>query len=348
MKRNIRYQALFVFLLLTATKLPSQTVNYKILEDNPYYSNLQINLLPFYVDDAGHNNLSLGYAFQANLTVKILLTLNFYLERPYTTGMDWGYHFATVGIFASPTVNQIVHFTHLELGGTYHFKESIKVKGRRVTLKSHSDGKYTYTTSINVPASILAVTGLRAGIYSYKTALPSRQYGTVVGDLGGKGVISSDGTHFGGAANLNASGVKEDPFFDTESSTNMRVLGIYAGISTTHTRRVIIDAEEYGRRGNEVSSNFYADLIIAPVRIDDFIDAKGKTYKLSGGQSKGFETRPFGLRAGYEYSFAKKHVGFYAKTEVGIIPGLSRSHFYCMLTYGLSIHGRIKALAAEK
>jgi hypothetical protein len=341
-----------IFLLLilgcTAGISQAQTVHYTIVEDNPYFSNFQVNLLPFYVDAASNNNLSLGFAVEAKAVVKKLVTLNLYWEHPYAAGMDWGYHFATVGIFSTPTKTPIVHFQHFELGGTYHLRERTKVKTRNVTLKSTSDGRYNYTTSIGVPTTVLVITGIRAGLYSYKTAITARQYGTVQGDLGDKGVISSDGTHFGGAANLNASGVKEDPYFNTESSTNMRVLGIYAGISTTHTHRVILDADGYGRKGMEKWTNFFADVIIAPVRIDDFQGTNGKNYALSGGQAKGFETRPFGLRAGYEYSFVRKHVGFYAKTEMGMKPGLSKSHFYCMLTWGLTIHGKIKALAAEK
>ena len=342
---KIFFLALVVITPLIGT---AQTVHYTVIEDDPYFSNFHVNILPFYVDAASHNNLSLGYAVEAKATIKKLVTINIYWEHPYASGMDWGYHFATIGIFVTPTITPIVHFQHLELGGTYHLREQTKTKTKNVTLKSTSDGRYNYTTSMGVPATVLVITGIRGGVYSYKTAITARQYGTVTGDMGDNGVVSSDGTRFGGAANLNASGVKEDPNFNTESSTNLRVLGLYAGISTTHTHRVILDADGYGRKGVEKWSNFFADVIIAPVRIDDFKGRNGKSYSLSGGSAKGFETRPIGIRAGYEYSFVRKHLGMYAKTEIGMKPGLSASHIYCTLTWGLAIHGKSKALAMDK
>jgi hypothetical protein len=323
MKNTFKISMLACFLFIATGALRAQSVSYKVVEDNPGKDNLHINILPFYVDYAGGNNLSLGYGLQSSVQLKKKWTFQVYYEHPYAAVFDWGYHFATVGIFTSPTNNVPVHFMHLELGGVYELWSKTKQKTRRVVLSSYSTGRYTHTEYIRVPATVLRSTGVRGGLYSYHTSITARQNGTVAGDLGGAGVISSDGTRFGGAANLNNGNTPEDPNFNTESATNMRVLGVYGGISLISKTRIIIDAEGYGERGMGKVFSFYADAIIAPVRID---------------------RRPFGCRVGYDYNFSKKAIGYYAKTEIGFTPGLSHGNLYAMLAFGMSINGHVKAL----
>ncbi|MES2590858.1 MAG: hypothetical protein V4608_03150 [Bacteroidota bacterium] len=337
-------------LLLTSLflkKASSQSVNYKILEDNPYQNNLSVSLMPFYTDFAPNNNLSLGYGIDASLIYKKLATAHFYMERPYTDGTDWGYHFGTVGIFPSPTVNKLRNFLHLELGAAYHLSDRTVTRSRKVVLSSSTGSKYTTTTYISVPATVRKIVAVRGGIYNYHTAITARQYGDVPGDLGidANGVIATDGTRFGGAARLYST--PEDPFFNTESSTMMKVLGVYGGISSSGYHRVMVDTDAYGVKGGSRYINFYADAMFAPVRIDDFVGIDGKKYDVSGKNAQGFKTRPFGARIGYEYILAKKRIGYYAKTELGFKPGLANSKFYVSLGFGLSINGKIKKLAAE-
>lgn len=335
--------------LFFSKNMNSQSVNYKVSEDAPYYHNLEVSLMPFYTDFAPKNNLSLGYGVNASLIYKKLATMHLYLERPYTAGTDWGYHFATVGIFSSPTVNIIKKFLHLELGGTYHLSERTKTKNRKVVLSSHSGYKTTTTTYIMVPATVRKIIGVRGGIYNYHTAITARDNGDIDGDLGidAKGVISTDGTRFGGAARLNPSPMPADPFFNTESATNMKVLGVYGGISSSSYHHLMIDTDGYGKKGGSRYLNFYADAMIAPVRIDDFVGIDGKKYDVSGKGAQGFKTRPFGARLGYEYWMANKKVGYYAKTEIGFKPGLANSKFYVSLGFGISIVGKIQKLAVE-
>ena len=344
MKNIFKLTFLSCFFLLAARSTEAQSVSYKVLEDNPDKDNIHVNVLPFYVDYAGGNNLSLGYGLQSSVQVKKKWTFQLYFEHPYSAVFDWGYHFATVGIFTSPTKNIPVHFMHIELGGVYELWDKTKQKGRRVVLSSYTSGRFTHTTYITVPATVMRSTGVRGGLYSYHTSITARQNGTVAGDLGGAGVISSDGTRFGGAANLNTGNTPEDPNFNTESATNMRVLGVYGGISLISKTRIIIDADGYGECGFGKLFSFYADVIIAPVRIDPFEGSNGKNYELSGGKAKGFDKRPFGCRVGYDYNFSKKAIGYYAKTEVGLTPGLSHGGVYAMLAFGMSINGHIKAL----
>jgi hypothetical protein len=338
-----------LFLAVAFKNTNAQSVNYKVLADDPYNHNLEITALPFYTDYAPKNNLSLGYGLNASLIYKKLATFNMYIERPYGSLFDWGYHFGTVGIFSSPTVNKLHKFLDLEIGTTYHLRDRTKTKNRKVVLSSVTSGRYTTTTSISVPATVRKILGVRGGMYNYHTVITARQNGDIAGDLAGggdmKGVISTDGSRFGGAARLYST--PEDPFFNTESATNMKVLGIYAGLSSTSYHYIKIDADGYGEKGGSRFLNFYADVMIAPVRIDDFVGADGKRYDVSGKGAQGFKTRPYGARVGYEYSIVPKRIGYYAKTEIGIKPGLASSKFYVSLGFGITVNAKIKKFASE-
>jgi len=344
--------SIFALILLISSikNSSSQTINYKVLEDNPYHNNMEVTVMPFYVDYAPNNNLSLGYGINTSVVYKKKATFNFFIERPYAPVFDWGYHFGTIGIFPSPTVNVLHKFVDLELGGTYHLRDHTKVKNRKVVLSSVTNGRTTTTESIKVPATVRKILGVRGGLYNYHTVITARQNGNISGDLAGggdiKGVISTDGSRFGGAARLYST--PEDPFFNTESATNMKVLGIYAGISSTSYHYIKIDADGYGEKGGYRFLNFYADAMIAPVRIDDFVGADGKRYDVSGKGAQGFKTRPFGARVGYEYTIVPKHIGYYAKTEIGFKPGLANSKFYVSLGFGITVPAKIKKIASEK
>ncbi|MES2286151.1 MAG: hypothetical protein V4547_10720 [Bacteroidota bacterium] len=338
------------FFSLSIGTINSQSVNYKILEDNPYDHNLDVAFMPFYVDMASKsNNLSLGYGLNATQVYKKLATFRLYALKPYAPTFDWGYHFGTVGIFDSPTINKLKKFLHLELGGTYHLSERTVNKNRKVVLSSHSGYKTTTTTYITVPATVRKIFGVRGGIYNYHTAITARQNGDIDGDLGidAKGVISTDGTRFGGAALLNDGGSTTDPFYNTESATNMKVLGAYGGISSTSYYKIFIDTDGYGKKGGFKSMNFFADAMFAPVRIDDFVGTDGKKYDVSGKGAQGFKTRPFGARLGLEYSMGKNKIGYYARMEAGFKPGLANSKFYVSLGFGICFLSKIQKLASE-
>ncbi|MGB3946487.1 MAG: hypothetical protein WBM13_00765 [Bacteroidia bacterium] len=350
--KKIKATIIYTFILsLSINKVNSQSVSYKVLEDNPNSYNLDVSFLPFYVDMAGaDNNLSLGYGLNASAQYKKLGAARFYLQRPYSAGTDMGYHFGTVGIFPMPTVNKLRKYLHLELGGTYHLSERTKTKDRKVVLSSSKSGRTTTTTYIMVPTTVRKVIGVRGGLYNYHTVITARQNGSIDGDLGidAKGVISTDGTRFGGAARLNPVGVPEDPFYNTESATNMKVLGVYGGISTASYHKILIDADGYGTKGGSRYFNLFADAMIAPPRIDDFEGADGKKYDVSGKGAQGFKTRPFGARVGYEYLMAKNKLGIFTKTEVGFKPGMANSKFYISLSFGVCFITKVKQLAATE
>ncbi|MES2139358.1 MAG: hypothetical protein V4511_06595 [Bacteroidota bacterium] len=338
------------FFSLSISTINGQSLNYKVLEDNPYDHNLDVTFLPFYVDMASkENNLSLGYGLNAKLIYKKLATFRLYALKPYAPVFDWGYHFGSGGGFDSPTVNKLKKFLHIELGGTYHLSERTKIKNRNVVLSEHSGYKTTTTTYISVPATVRKIFGVRAGIYNYHTAINARHNGDVDGDLhiDAKGVISTDGTRFGGAALLNDGGSTTDPFYNTNSATNMKVLGVYGGISSSSYYKIMVDTDGYGKKGGFKSTNFFADAMFAPVRIDDFVGADGKKYDVSGKGAQGFKTRPFGARLGLEYTMGKKKVGYYARMEAGFKPGLANSKFYVSLGFGISFVGKVQKLASE-
>lgn len=328
---------------ISINNVNSQSVNYKVIEDDPYYHNLDVSLMPFYTDFAPNNNLSLGYGLNASAQYKKLGTARLYIQRPYSDGTDWNYHFGTVGIFSSPTVNKLKKYLHIELGGTYNLSENTKIKNKKVVLSSYTSGRTTTTSYIMVPATVRRVTGVRGGLYNYHTAITARQNGTE-----NEGVISTDGSRFGGAARLNPVGVAKDTFFNTESATNMKVLGIYGGLSFTSYHRIMINSDGYGTKGGSRYTNIFLDAMIAPVRIDDFEGGKGEKYDVSGKGALGFKARHWGARIGYEYLMTKNKLGYYARTEMGFKPGLASSKFYVSLGFGICFITKIQKLASAE
>lgn len=334
---------ILIAFLLSSVGLFSQSVNFEKTYDNPQMGVMLIQI-PYYVEISSGKphpqTLSLGWGLAGMVDIKDRYMVDFYLNKPYSLFdylFDWGYSDASDGIWDQTTINEPVHYSHFELGGRYHLRNKITKPNTKITLwsNSHSDGKYTYTTTKYFTTKALQRVSYsaRGGFYRYKTALTARGSGGT-----GGGVMSTDSMLFGNAAPLG------HPNFNEDAVTNMFVTGVYAGISATKCRFVKTKVDGYGKRNNIFQRSWYFDILMASPKIDDFEGNGGKTWDVTGDGAEGFETKALGWRLGIDWAIRPRWFGIFLRSEMGSKPGLKDSKFYFMGAFGIMYNFPVKAI----
>jgi hypothetical protein len=342
--KNYLLTALLMILSLSVfsqKKKDIGSVSYNLLDDDPDKYNFHAALVFFNGDYSSNQSVMLGYGLQGSVTIKKLVTADFFYEKPYADITDMNYHFATKSAYAIITSNVPVNYSHYEFGGMFHLRDHEKTKKRSITLSSGERSR----TYITIPVTVRSIFGVRGGFYHNAMALTDYDHGALkdgIKGVGKGGVIADDGTEFGGAVTS-----YDSPFYNTKAVTNMHVNGFYAGICKAQQYDVTIDAGGYGEKRSRVYSKWYIDAIIAPPVIDDFT-VNGKDYKVSGGNAKGFDIRSTGFRIGHDGVSGGGRVAFYAHYELGVKPGLKNHKFYIAAGFGLAFRGKIKPLAPGK
>lgn len=199
--------------------LQAQNVNYKTLKDTPEdAANLHINFEILQVE-AGYKNLS-GANFN--------LGLNSVYHYKNKMGGEATFRKSYLSLGESG-------HTQFGAGVFYNFASKTKVRSQKVVLdtKSYSSGgkKYTQTSSINVPGSILKSYGVRFGMDYVSEFLD---------------------------ADLKYHGFEGDYQYQTT--------GIYIGFLNTKQMNLLIDTDKYGTAATRFIRRYYLDGVIYPTR----------------------------------------------------------------------------------
>lgn len=311
---------LFSASLFTVAVL-AQKVKYEVDEDSPYSHNFRASFIPFFADYNHNINVALGYGFESALLFKKIATFNVYLEKAY---LDINAHESD--IVSSTTTNALKKYSHLELGGSFHLMDKVKTKKITVVVFGNSSER----GFIRPEGDVRKMLEVRGGIYRYSHMINADAQGYAGVDPEGEhGVVATDGTPF------------------SEGNTLLSATGFYAGLASSSQSNLQIDVGGYGDRGFLVSKSWYADVILANPKIDDFKVA-GVNYDVSGKGARGFNTTSLGMRIGYIYAMSKRNFGgLYFKNEIGLKPGISDRKFYWDMAMGISFNGLIKLLAAR-
>jgi hypothetical protein len=152
--------------------------------------------------------------------------------------------------------------------------------------------------------------------------------------------------------------------------TSMTVNGVAIGISHEVIRNTIIDVENYGKRGNQKITTWYADLLLASVNVDKIIffgpdpDATEYGYEmgtqkqefdLSGSGEHKIETSSVGFRIGFEskgisptriipwaeQDETTKSLNLGYKFEAGVSPGIKGKGLYMLLGIYFIFNGSV-------
>jgi hypothetical protein len=306
---------LFALIVLLNLRSQAQSINYKVVENDPDKRNLFIHLNPFntqcYMSD-----ISIGYNLQATWITKIFQAQIDYRKAYLDENAQ--------GVF-SPT--GLKKSSQLEIGGVFNFSHKMKNLSHKVVLHSSSGGGYTYTQYIMVMGEARKIKGFRGGFLTFLSNHKVDNDITAAytaNDLRGKG---SDGQ---------VRYVRDSINFETINYI-ARSVGIYAGIDLKSIRQLRISAEGYGARSNKVFNNFYVDAMFTPlVKYDLKPNAGQAIFKDVDVNISENKRRMLGWRAGWQW-ILNQPCGFNAKMEIGQQPGVPKKSFFITLGFGMTI-----------
>lgn len=304
----------FIFIALTTATM-AQEVNYRIISDDPEnIKAFSLSLEPMYCDLSG-TNIHLGYSVRADLLILRRMELRADFRRAYLdiNGQE------TDKSYYHPK-NDAKMAIYGEAGVSLFLTDRLKKTNAKLVLSSRSDGSYTYTKYIMVPATKRKMWGVRGGIYNNRLA------------------YEMDGTD-------SFFVMKDDQDNEVPATDNtvtmMNTTSLYGGL---HWKSIVdlVATTDYGTRKAGGMVDFYIDFLFAPVVV--FGDVKSPQDVEYALKAKSDHVKRMGWRAGWAYRHPNK-VGISYKFEFGARPGFRSSkemafaseRSYMLFTVGLNI-----------
>ncbi len=283
---------LIAFILITflSHDLLGQTINYKVVKDEPYEPKISINLDVFNLDmNSEIKNIRLDN-FSMNFGLFGYVKVIDNLEADFNVHKSW----AVAGKLSFKD-----YPGNTELNGGVNFllsnrtvKKNVKVILKQTVTRTTTH-ETTSTTYITVPATVRKRFGLRGGLYSKSGPFNYESY-------------------------------TDSEFFDGLAETKISSFGLYGGIISRSITNIIIKDDVYGRSMTSAGADFYLDALFVPVnRFKDLNDDGNnvtdvvKDYK---------SVMPFGFRVGYrtfqveKKDFTGKKFGICGIGEFGYKP----------------------------
>lgn len=332
MKAKI-YSWLIFTTTLAVGSLNAQSISYKYVRDDPFdIKNFSAAIDPFFVDMNGHNSYSFGWGVRAEHMMGKVLLANFDFRSGFGTN-----HYRKSN-------DNTRNYFNMEGGLGLIFSNKAKTKNVPIILSQTTSGNTRTTRYIKggVPAKCRLIVALRGGFNQYTNTL---NYEKLSDSL----LMVNDMTY--------RDAKKGYAFKDTVSTVKAdlsRVGGIaitsfYGGLQFRTIRNLLIDVDGYGYRGNITYSDFYIDVLFAPlVGLKNFKNPDGTVYDI-----KYKETSHLGWRFGW-FMRKPKDQGFSFKLELGSRPGfkamkntnlpVNMRNMYCTMTFGLYVPFKLKPM----
>ncbi len=306
---------LFLFGIVVGTHAMAQNVNYRILTDDPEnVKAFSLSLEPFYCD-LYRSDVHLGYSVRADLLFLKRMELRADFRRAYldVTGKE-----TIVSAYYPKNGAKMALFG--EAGVSLFLVDKLKKTQAKLVLSSSSDGSYTYTKYIMIPATKRKMWGVRGGIYNNRVA------------------FEMDGTDSFFVMKDN-NGTETPAVNNTVTMFN--ATSLYGGL---HWKSIVdvVASTDYGTRKVGKMVDFYIDFLFAPVVA--FSDVKSPGGAEFGLKAKSDHVKRMGWRAGWVYRHPNK-VGICYKFEFGARPGFrsadkmdfTSERSYMMFTIGVNI-----------
>lgn len=330
MKTRLHNFILFTLSVFAST-LGAQSISYTYEHDDPFdIKNFSAAIDPFFIDLNGHNGYAFGWGARAEFMAGKRLLLNFDMRTGFGTN-----HY-------KKSNDNTRNYFNIEGGGGLVLVNRMKRKNVPIILSQSTSGNVRTTLYIKggVPANCRFLFALRGGFVQYTNTLNYEKMND--------SLLTMNGMTYRDAK---VSNVFKDTVADIGADIpqvgGIYIPSIYAGLQFRQIRNLLIDVSGWGYRGSQVYSDFYVDVMFAPViAIKDFKNPDGTSYKVKYG-----ETTNLGWRLGWFFRKPKDQ-GFSFKLEVGSRPGfkapkntnlpVNKSNMYCMMTFGLYIPFKIK------
>lgn len=235
----------------------AQSLEYKILRDDPKnIKNMTIHLDPFYAD-AWSTNTTLGFGIRADAMFLKRLSANVFFRKAY---LDMNARTHADQSLPKPS-KALSKMTYFEPSVALHIIDKVKSKKVKVVLSSSttSSGRYQTTTTkyIMVPGSVRKIRGVRGGMFFINSAVDMEQGESIKGWVAKNGneevLFGEFGKQVHGSAIYNG-------------YTMMRQVAVYGGITLKSITNLKAEVEGYRKsRGNYNFLDFYLDVMFAPI-----------------------------------------------------------------------------------
>lgn len=208
-----------------------------------------------------------------------------------------------------------------EVGLNFDFRDKTAVRDIKVKLASGRSGSTTINYVSYLPANVRTTIGGRVGLYRYANALD-------LTDVDGE-TLTIDSYTLPGVSII--TGADRDP---KAVSFGQRIAATYIGLSYGRNSGLIVDTDEYGRRGLKKKMEVYADLLIGVAADVESIYIDGRVLQTRELPDDA-QYKSIGWRLGVESSnYSLKGHGLSLGLEVGTRPSHFEPKLHVMLGVG--------------
>jgi hypothetical protein len=330
----LRFTALILGAILSANGVFGQdnkdAVTYEELYDEPYAVNkLFIGFQPIYAE-LFTTNPTAGFGVHGSYYYRDKADFHAQVRLPYGASFfDFNRDLARKN--SDVTITPQV-FSYIELGGTYHIKDSEMAGKTKMTLyrNSYKGDKWASRVPLQteIPAKLRVFYGVRAGVLTWKSTV------NVNNVLDKQGLTSAD------IVNESEQGLPEtilDPTTNVQDEfnifTNMSSTSIYVGGAMGRFRNVAVSFDNYEGAIDDNLVTYYFDIMIAPVIKVNPVEYNGVDYSTNA-----LKRSPVGARIGVDGKFNRTLSWAYGG-EMGLRPGLSGRSFYAMFKLSFPVFG---------
>lgn len=294
-------------------------MKYRIVENEPYYHNLRLEVdllggwsyLHYDVDKLVEvGNPSGSFYYKGEVFYKRLAT--FTLLQSFSPFIS-PYSLGSIAILSD---NELEEFSKFEVGGTLHLSDREVMAKVPVVILEQGGVKATLT----IDAEIRRILGLRGGYFTT---------GSPIMFADGKSFTAADGTFLSGQAIWSRD---LGTTIDGRYNTNITARGFYAGIGQTEFTNLTIKLDD-GKTYEKVTvEQVFIDFLYADVEVDEILQGDD-AYDIQGEGSEGLEVSKYGWRIYVEFdgSWATRY-----GIEIGKRPGYA-GDYYAELKVGMGL-----------
>lgn len=317
---------------------PSQSVNYKVISDDPKDLNhLWVHVQPLTID-AMQMNMAIGSGIEVTYLPSNRFEIKGGIRGNLINALDFQRFSSSQGAAITwqetkreqsqmVVNNSFSRFYSFEVGGMYIFKDSDRQGASKIILNDNPvPGNTGFSEMIEVDSKIRQVFGARLGISSMASTVSLRnaidnQNVTLKGDQGT--VLSKYGTQ---TSNGFSTSGNNNQLFSNFTST-----GFYLGAAMQRIKNISIKSDRQGILSNNSIFSVYADLMFNPfTNLEDI-----KTRWTSKPVNETFSTSnislsKFGGRVGAEVRY--NQASFISLgAEIGYRPSIEGEGFYGLI-----------------
>ena len=330
MKKHI-YSFILAFLLINTGLTKAQSISYDYVRNDPFdIKNFSFAIDPFFIDVNGHNSYAFGWGLRAEHMMGKRLLANFDMRTGFGTNL-----------YRKSNDNTRNYF-NMEGGLGLIFFNKTRVRNVPIILSQSTSGNTRTTVSIKggVPAKSRLIVALRGGFQQYTNTLDYKNFVDTLLTVNGMPYKTAKDSYV--FKDISGTTVQ-----DIAQVGGIAITSLYAGLQFRTIRDLVIDVSGYGTRSNIRYSDFYIDVLFAPViAVRDFKNTDGTKYEVKYDQMS-----RLGWRIGWFWRKPKDQ-GFSAKFEFGSRPGfkapkdvnipVNKKNLYATITFGLYIPLKIK------